>query len=122
MEMELTFGGGLEELGQRLLSRKQERELRKKDTVWEAYERRRRLALFLQAVCKPYLVSCIIQKGEVDTGRVPRSCNVATDASTDDCHFVVERAAWHADAEVHAPTQGEAGGSQGTGPAPRVGQ
>jgi hypothetical protein len=42
MEMELTFGGGLEELGQRLLSRKQERDVRKNDTVWEAYERRRR--------------------------------------------------------------------------------
>lgn len=42
MEMELTFAGGLEDLGARLLSRKQEREARKKDTVWEAYERRRR--------------------------------------------------------------------------------
>lgn len=42
MEMELTFGGGLEDLGQRLLTKKQEREGRKKDTVWEAYERRRR--------------------------------------------------------------------------------
>lgn len=42
MEMELTFGGGLEDLGQRLLSKKQEHDARKKDTVWEAYERRRR--------------------------------------------------------------------------------
>lgn len=42
MEMELTFEGGLEALGQRLLSKKQEHEARKKDTVWEAYERRRR--------------------------------------------------------------------------------
>lgn len=42
MEMELTFEGGLEALGQRLLSKKQEHDARKKDTVWEAYERRRR--------------------------------------------------------------------------------
>ena len=52
MEMELTFQGGLEDLGQRLLSRKQERNARKQDTVWEAYERRRRCGTFFAEACR----------------------------------------------------------------------
>ena len=51
MEMELTFKGGLEDLGQRLLSKKQERQQRQKDTVWEAYERRRRCDITNVTVC-----------------------------------------------------------------------
>ncbi|EFN57460.1 hypothetical protein CHLNCDRAFT_57252 [Chlorella variabilis] len=42
MEMEVTFLPGLENLGKRVLARKQEEEARKGETVWDAYMRRRR--------------------------------------------------------------------------------
>jgi len=42
MEMEVTFVPGLENLGRRLLAKKQEERNKKGETVWEAYLRRKR--------------------------------------------------------------------------------
>ena len=44
MEMQMTFGAGLESLAQRTTTKKQEYDARKADTVWEKVERRRRCA------------------------------------------------------------------------------
>ena len=44
MEMQMTFGAGLESLAQRTTTKKQEYDARKADTVWERVERRRRCA------------------------------------------------------------------------------
>ena len=41
MEMEVTFGGGLDGLSQRLKARLADRVNKKDDTVWQAYLRRR---------------------------------------------------------------------------------
>jgi len=45
MELEVTFGGGLDDLTHRLQAKKQLASNKKNDTVWQAYERRRRWAL-----------------------------------------------------------------------------
>lgn len=42
MELEVTFGGGLDDLTHRLQAKRQEATNKKNDTVWQAYERRRR--------------------------------------------------------------------------------
>jgi hypothetical protein len=103
MEMELTFGGGLEELGQRLLSRKQERELRKKDTVWEAYERRRRSVLCLmQTYISPSHCTC--RRGQRHTAGHQGSPRQYSTVLTESSQFLVEGNAVHADAELCAPT------------------
>ncbi len=44
MELEVTFGGGLDDLTHRLQAKREEATNRKNDTVWQAYERRRRYA------------------------------------------------------------------------------
>lgn len=42
MEMEVTFGGGLDDLSHKLRMKQEEKANKKSDTVWEAYLRRRR--------------------------------------------------------------------------------
>lgn len=41
MEMEVTFGGGLDDLSARLKAKAEERVNQKNDTVWQAYLRKR---------------------------------------------------------------------------------
>ena len=41
MEMEVTFGGGLDELSAKLRAKAEERVNKKNDTVWQAYLRKR---------------------------------------------------------------------------------
>ena len=41
MEMEVTFGGGLDDLSARLKAKAEERVNKKNDTVWQAYLRKR---------------------------------------------------------------------------------
>jgi hypothetical protein len=46
MELEVTFGGGLDELTHRLQAKKEEATNKRNDSVWQAYERRRRCVFF----------------------------------------------------------------------------
>lgn len=42
MEMQVSFGSGLDHVAQRATTKKQEHDARKADSVWNQYEQRRR--------------------------------------------------------------------------------
>ena len=51
MELEVTFGSGLDALGQRLKAKREEAASQKSDTVWQAYLRRRKCAPLPRFCC-----------------------------------------------------------------------
>lgn len=56
MELQVTFGGGLDQLQQRLQSKREAALNQKTDTVWQAYLRRRRREP--PAACAGHAASC----------------------------------------------------------------
>ena len=59
MELEVTFGSGLDALGQRLKAKREEAASQKSDTVWQAYLRRRKCGPLPWFCLLPVLLSIV---------------------------------------------------------------